>query len=133
MKYKSKEKIMKDIKDITLDDFVFKDEMESVERNFIAKHILDGSYNEELDYFLKDESFLKEFDKIFEDYNANLSKKKAREKVQYVYETLCNPERGYILKTLIYKHTLKLLIKNMAKYTSKEWAKKLEPQLKNMD
>lgn len=124
---------MKDIKDITLEDFVFKDEKESIERNFLGRHILDRSYDGELDYFLNEESFLKEFDEIFKDYNANLKNKKKREKAQTIFETLCNQERGYILKTLIYKHTLKLLIKNMAKYTSKDWAKVLELQLKNID
>ncbi len=124
---------MKDIKDITLEDFVFKDERGSVERNYIENQVLNISYDAELNYFLKDEKFLAEFDEVFKDYNANLSKKKTREKVQYVYETLCNPERAYILKTLIHKHTLKLLINNMDKYISSGWARSLELQLKNLD
>lgn len=112
---------MKDKKDITLEDFVFKDEPETIERNYITRQILDRSYDFDLDYFLKDKKFLEEFDEIFADYNANLQGKKAREKTQYIFETLCNPERGYILKTLIYKHTFNLLIQNMKNFVSKEW------------
>lgn len=97
---------------------------------FGGRHILDRSYDEELDYFLKDESFLKEFDEVFKDYNADLQNKKTRDKMQYIFETLCNPERGYILKTLIYKHTYNLLLKNLDKCVSKDWAEKIKNQLK---
>ena len=64
---------MKDLKDVKLQDFVFKDEPETIEKDYINRYILNRDFCAEIDLLYKNKEFLLDVDEIFKDYNSNLT------------------------------------------------------------
>lgn len=114
---------MKDLKDVKLQDFVFKDEPETIEKDYISRYILNKDFGVEIDLLYKNKEFLLDVDEIFKDYNPNLTTKKLKERKEFLNQTLCNPDRGYILRMLIIKHILKIMQRNLSGYVDKNWYK----------
>ena len=112
---------MKDLKDVKLQDFVFKDEPETIEKDYINRYILNRDFCAEIDLLYKNKEFLLDVDEIFKDYNSNLVAKKLNERKEFLNQSLCNPDRGYILRMLIIKHILKIMQRNLSGYVDKKY------------